>query len=95
MKSMTCEHCGSAEFLEDGNKLTCLYCRSTYEKEPVSKGFATTIGVQSDVEVLLQKCRKDPAKAARYANRIFVSIPSLHFVKLKGLFSELSRDINF
>lgn len=70
MRSMTCERCGSSEFAEKDNKLICCFCRAAYEKISAPKGFDTTIDVKSDVDNLLEKCRKDSKNAGRYASLV-------------------------
>lgn len=71
MKQTTCQNCGADEFIiKDGFKI-CKYCNSKYELTPDEKPTKTaTVSLNSDVERLLEKCRKDPKKASRYAGLI-------------------------
>lgn len=66
---MTCPHCGSSEFVDVNNIRMCAYCRSNF-KEDVSERGGTTINVREDVDRLLDKCRKDPRNASRYAELV-------------------------
>jgi hypothetical protein len=68
LKSISCEKCGSTDFTEQDGYLICDYCRSKNIPEVSTK--ETIIGIQSDVEMLLQKCREDPNNRRRYASLI-------------------------
>ena len=50
---------------------TCLYCGTQFQipKEELPKK-KSEIALNSDVERLLDKCRKDPKNARKYANLI-------------------------
>jgi len=66
-----CSNCGADAFIiKDGYKV-CKYCNTRYQvnKNDIPKA-SSTVSVQSDIEILLQKCKDDPANARRYANRI-------------------------
>lgn len=70
MQSLICKRCGSSEFAEKSNNLICCFCRAIYEKAPAPKGFDTAIDVKSDVDNLLEKCRKNPKNASAYASLV-------------------------
>ncbi|MDO4498825.1 MAG: TFIIB-type zinc finger domain-containing protein [Coriobacteriaceae bacterium] len=67
MESIVCSNCMSNEFDEENGKLICKYCGTAYKT--IQKNISS-IGIASDVEVLLEKCRKNPAGAKRFANLI-------------------------
>ena len=66
-----CPICGGKEFEENKGIRICLYCGSQFQipKEELPKK-KTEIALNSDVERLLEKCRKDPKNAKKYANLI-------------------------
>jgi hypothetical protein len=71
MKQISCTRCGSNELTVQGSTATCDYCQTKYETEsdePLAG--STTIGVESDVAALLQKCKVDPYNRRRYASLI-------------------------
>ena len=71
MEHIACTRCGSNELAEEGAFLVCAYCRSRFsvprygERRP-----ATTIDVNGDIRMLLQKCADDPANLRRYASLV-------------------------
>lgn len=71
MKIELCERCGGGEFFyQDGYRI-CQYCKSKYfisHNDAKQKG--STISLDKDIKMLLQKCRDDPANAQRYASLI-------------------------
>lgn len=71
MKLVECTACGSKELVEVEGFIVCVYCKSKYvpqaDDAPTKE---TVIGIVSDVEVLLQKCREDPTNSRRYADLI-------------------------
>lgn len=70
LNPIVCSHCGSGEFIDIDNARVCAYCRSSFKEETLRKGADTTISVKEDVERLLNKCRKDPRHASRYAELV-------------------------
>ena len=71
MKLVKCTNCGSNELIEESGLVVCVYCRSKYV--PQAKDALqskTVIGITSDIEALLQKCKQDPTNRRRYANLI-------------------------
>ena len=77
MKLPTCEQCGSHSFTSSDSKLICDYCSTIY---PVTgstgSNNSTSIDLNEDVRRLLEKCRKDPANARRYASLVLDIDPS-------------------
>ena len=71
MKLVVCTRCGSRELLEEGGYVVCAYCQSRFAPQadhlPRKE---TVIGVHSDIQVLMQKCRDEPANRRRYASLI-------------------------
>lgn len=72
MKIVECVRCGSKEMFEDGGYVVCAYCQSRFSPQPGDRTLPspTLIGVQADVQALLQKCLDDPSNRRRYANLI-------------------------
>ena len=70
MKLIQCKQCGG-ELYRDENFMVCKYCgaRFAIEKEDLGPR-NSTIQLDADIEALLEKCRKDPKNARRYANLI-------------------------
>ena len=77
MKLQTCRQCGSHSFTTKNNKMICDYCSTAY---PIADSSAstksTTIDLNDDVKRLLEKCRKDPTNAHRYASLVLDIDPS-------------------
>lgn len=71
MKQISCPNCGADIFIyKDGFKV-CEYCNSKYEfeRENTFKK-KSEISLQSDIDILLQKCKDDYQHAQRYAGLI-------------------------
>lgn len=68
MNSINCTKCGSTDFTLFDDFYVCDFCKSKHIPEVKVK--ETIIGIQSDVEVLLQKCKDDPSNRRRYAGLI-------------------------
>lgn len=71
MKLEVCKQCGANEFLEVPGYRICKFCKSRFvlikeEQMPVN----TDINLRSDVDALLEKCKKDPSNARKYANLV-------------------------
>ncbi len=61
MKLIECTRCGSKELSEKDGLIICAYCQSKYVPQPDdAPARETVVGIASDIEVLLQKCRADP-----------------------------------
>ena len=81
MKAMVCPCCGANDFKMKDGLMVCKFCGSKLipdedERESV-KSFAAAQGrgkaeidLVSDVDRLLEKCRKEPRNAKKYANLI-------------------------
>lgn len=71
MKLVKCIRCGSKELFEEGGYVVCAYCQSQFAPQagdlPAKE---TLIGIDSDIQTLLQKCKDDPANRRRYASLI-------------------------
>lgn len=77
VKLSTCEQCGSHSFSTKDNKLICDYCSTAYSI--TNSDFSaknTSIDLNDDVNRLLEKCRKDPNNAKRYASLVLDIDPS-------------------
>lgn len=69
MKMVSCTKCGASDYFERYGSRICKYCRSKYTTQvddliPVK----STIALDDDVTILLQKCKTDPKNARRYAS---------------------------
>jgi hypothetical protein len=71
MKIIQCSRCGSQELAEKGGYLVCEYCQSRFSPQDGERPTKeSTIGVGSDIEALLQKCRDEPWNSQRYAELV-------------------------
>lgn len=68
MKTIQCNKCGSTDFTAHDGYYICDFCKSKSVPDALVK--ETIIGIQSDVEMLLQKCIDDPGNRKRYAGLI-------------------------
>lgn len=77
MKRVECSNCGSTELIADNDIIVCVYCRSRHvpQTDDVPPR-ETVIGIESDIQTLLQKCRQDPKNRRRFANLILDIDPS-------------------
>lgn len=71
MKQTFCSNCGADVFeYKDGFKV-CKFCNSKYAiddfERPKKKA---VVSLQSDIDILLEKCKADPARAKKYASLI-------------------------
>jgi len=71
MKIEICEKCGGGEFVDRDGYRICQYCHTKYliTPEDVPKK-ESSISLNNDIIMLLQKCQDDPANAYRYANLV-------------------------
>lgn len=77
MKVVECKACGSRELAEEGGIVVCTFCQSRYVPDADHATAATTVlGVASDIQALLEKCRQDPANSRRYASLVLDMDPS-------------------
>lgn len=71
MMLIDCPCCGSKELNENDGFIVCVYCRTKYSPQPNDTQVTETrIGIVSDIQALLQKCREDPSNRRRFANLI-------------------------
>ena len=71
MKIVECNRCGSPDLREIDGYVVCVYCQSRFViplSEAPSRG--TTIGIDSDIQALLQKCKDDPSNRRRFAGLV-------------------------
>jgi hypothetical protein len=79
MKLVKCSRCGSKELFEEEGYVVCAYCQSRFSPQEGELPQRTSvIGVLSDIEVLLQKCKDDPVNRRRYASLILDIDPTNH-----------------
>lgn len=89
MKITTCEKCGGGEFIDRDGYRICQYCNTKYliTAEDVTQK-RSTISLDNDISMLLQKCRDDPANAYRYASLVLDMDPgnveAVKFIKKYG-----------
>jgi len=71
MKSVACTQCGGTALSEEAGYVVCAYCRSRFVPQADDlPQKATIIGLASDIQMLLQRCKDDPANRRRYASLI-------------------------
>jgi len=71
MKIEICERCGGGEFVAVDGYRICQYCNTKYLITPedvIQK--ESSIALDKDIKMLLQKCQDDPANARRYASLV-------------------------
>ena len=71
MKTIECTKCGSSDFTVNDGQYVCDYCKSKHVPDAgdlLAK--ETVIAMNSDIEILLQKCRDDPSNKKRYASLV-------------------------
>jgi len=71
MKIEICERCGGGEFVDQEGYRICQYCNTKYlitADDATMK--RTSISLDNDIKLLLQKCRDDPVHARRYASLV-------------------------
>lgn len=84
MKLIICNSCGADDLKEKNGLLVCSYCGSKFAIEQEEKTIynsiksystsqklsSSSIALNEDVQRLLDKCKKEPRNARRYANLI-------------------------
>ena len=77
IKAFKCESCGSTDLYEENGYCICNYCGTkhiiTVDDKIISQ---TSIELQDDVQQLLEKCKTEPARAKKYAQRILEIDPN-------------------
>lgn len=71
MKVQICERCGGGEFVDRDGYRICQYCNTKFliMSENVTRK-VSSIALDTDIKMLLQKCKNDPANAHRYASLV-------------------------
>ncbi|MFR5849407.1 MAG: TFIIB-type zinc finger domain-containing protein [Faecalibacterium sp.] len=70
-KQFICKNCGASDFYDKDGFRICKYCNSKFiieTQDVIQKG--SSIALNDDIQMLLNKCRQDPWNARRYANLI-------------------------
>ncbi len=77
MKVQICERCGGGEFVDRDGYRICQYCNTKFliTPEDVTRK-ESSIALDDDIKMLLQKCQDDPANARRYASLVLDMDPS-------------------
>ena len=92
MKAFICEACGSNDFHEENGYRICNHCGTkhviTAEDQRIIQ---STIDLQDDVTRLLEKCRTEPERAKKYAQRILEIDPN-NTEAARILVSNLQKD---
>ena len=71
MKLVECTRCSSKELIRDAGYVVCAYCQTRFAMETEDYPEKDSIvGVHSDIQALLQKCRDDPTNRYQYASLI-------------------------
>ena len=79
MIDFCCKQCGNPQMEENNGMLVCQYCGNRILlddsiRETIRRGKQSTVSssidLRSDVDILLEKCKKDPKNARRYANLV-------------------------
>ena len=77
MKTVACKSCGANELLEDNGYYVCKYCGTkfliTEDDKPLKE---SVIDLNNDVERLLQRCKEEPERARKCAERILEIDPT-------------------
>ena len=77
MKVFVCESCGSNDFHEEDGYRICNYCGTkhiiTAEDQRIMQA---NIELQNDIDRLLEKCKAEPNRAKKYAQRILEMDPN-------------------
>ena len=77
MKRVDCVTCGGNDFYEENGYWICNYCGAKYKKtaEDIAAK-KSTIDLNADVIILLEKIKSDPTNAAQYAKLILEIDPN-------------------
>lgn len=71
MNQEICSNCGANEFIIKDDYKICKYCNSKIKIElPRNRSGSSTISLQSDIDILLQKCKDEPWNSRKYASLI-------------------------
>lgn len=69
MDLVRCTQCGSTDLAVIGGLAICAYCRTQFAPNG-NLPKQSAIGLSSDIEALLGRCRDDPTNRARYVKLI-------------------------
>lgn len=69
-KTVACPSCGGREPIFEAGYFICTFCRSSFTDPDAITAPITSIVIQSDVQILLDKCESDPENRARYASLV-------------------------
>lgn len=71
MKIIKCTQCGGNDFIRDNGYMVCKFCNTHYAIEVGDLGIKqSSISLDSDIDILLKKCKSDPKNARKYANLV-------------------------
>ena len=74
-----CPNCGANEFIYEEDYRICRYCNSKLKVIKEKKNeTASSISLQSDIDILLQKCKDEPWNSKKYAGLILDIDPTNH-----------------
>lgn len=77
MICFVCKNCGSGDFREEDGYRICNHCNAKYIITSEDKRIvSSTIELNEDIARLLSKCKTDPDRAYKYAQRILEIDPS-------------------
>ena len=71
MSQEMCPNCGANEFILKDDSRICKYCNSKFKATTTNnKNGGSAISLQSDIDILLQKCKDEPWNSRKYAGLI-------------------------
>lgn len=71
MSQDVCSNCGANDFVQKEGYKICKYCNSKFELASTGERHGESIiSLQSDIDVLLQKCKNEPWNSRKYAGLI-------------------------
>lgn len=77
MKGFVCNNCGSNDLYEENGYYICKYCGTkfliTKDDKPLKE---SVIDLNNDVERLLQRCKEEPSRAKKCAERVLEIDPN-------------------
>ena len=92
MKAFICDSCGSNDFHEENGYRVCNHCGTRHAITRDDMVFASsTVELQDDVSRLMAKCRTEPERAKKYAQRI-LEIDPYNEEATRILYSSLSKE---
>ncbi len=71
MEKITCTNCGSNEFEIKAGLRICRYCGTSFQlSQSEVPRKSSIIALNDDIARLLEKCKREPSRARKYANLI-------------------------